>query len=255
VKSVTSLAGPLGVAYFHSYGEWELLTLFARALGPAEVVSWAMLGYIWSMLKYTSDGIVDAAEGRCALYLVTDQPEYARHSAHKSMFLGLVFSTLTTSVLFIAGMDLAEWITQDATLRRLLIETFPLIGIGNIVQSTVIVIAAILGAQGRSGLATMVQFVGNWCVTIPLSGIFTYGLRIDLQGLTSAVVLGLAMSAAGNTYMLVRSEWDALASIASEGFALDYCDPIDDRYPRGGGGAEGILYAEDEAPVKRRASF
>jgi Na+-driven multidrug efflux pump len=224
VKEVSSKAWPLGVAYFLSYGEWELLTVFARALGPAEVVTWAMLGYIWSMLKYLSDGVADAAESRCALFLVSDQPERARLSAYKSKFLGFGTSLLTTSVLFMVGMELAGWVTQDATLQRLLLETFPLIGIGNIVRTAGTVSASILGAQGRPGWATIVQFLGNWCITVPLSGIFTYGLRIDLQGLTAAVVLGLALSGAGNTYMLMRSDWTALASVVSEGFVLEY-DP------------------------------
>lgn len=180
-----------------------------------------MLGYIWSMLKSISDGIADAAESRCALHLVSDQPQLARLSLCKSTFLGLVASITTTSLLFIMGDAMTEWITQDATLQGLLIENFPLIGLGNIVHSIGIVCASILGAQGRSGLATSVQSMGNWCITLPLSGIFTYGLRIDLQGLTSAVVLGLAMSGAGNAYILMRSEWDSLASILSQGFSFE----------------------------------
>ena len=49
---------PLGMLYFLNYGQWELLTLFVTALGPAEMVTWAILGYLWSTLKYFSDGIL-----------------------------------------------------------------------------------------------------------------------------------------------------------------------------------------------------
>jgi Na+-driven multidrug efflux pump len=228
--AVSSVAWPLGFLIFLSYGEWELLIFFAKALGPAEVVSWAMLGYIWSMLKYLSDGIADAAESRCAIHLVSNQPERARLAAYKSNFLGFVTSIVTTSILFMASISVTGWISQDSTLQRLMIETFPLIGIGNVVRSIGIVSASVLGAQGRAGIANLMQFLGIWCITIPLSAIFTYGLLIDLQGLTTAVVLGLALSGAGNTYLLLRSDWIAIASTVSEGFVLDH-DPN-----QGGGG-------------------
>jgi hypothetical protein len=180
-----------------------------------------MLGYIWSMMKYLSDGIADAAEVRCALHLVSNQPELARLSAYKSLFLGLVTSIFTSSVLFMVGAEVAPLMTPDPTLQRLMIEVFPLIGMGHIVMTIGIISWALVGAQGRYTQATIVQFICNWGVTIPLSSLFTYGLRIDLQGLTSAFVLGLALSGAANTYILVRSQWQRLASVVSMENQLD----------------------------------
>jgi Na+-driven multidrug efflux pump len=206
----------MGIAYFLTYGQWEMLTLLAKALGPAEVVTWAILGYVWSILKYISDGFADAAESRCFLHLASNEPDLARSSAAKSQLLGFFSSLLVTSLLFIIGMELTKAITPDRTLQRLMVETFPLIGMGNVVQATSTISSSLLGVQGRGGLAILVQFLGNWCIGIILGSIFTYGLQIDLQGLTSAVVLGLALSGAGNGYLLLRSEWDALASILSE---------------------------------------
>jgi Na+-driven multidrug efflux pump len=196
------------------------------ALGPAEVVTWAMLGFIWSMMKYLSDGIADAAEVRCALHLVSNQPELARLSAYKSLFLGLVTSIFTSSILFMVGAEVAPLITPDPTLQRLMIEVFPLIGMGHIVMTIGIISWALVGAQGRYTQATIIQFICNWGVTIPLSSLFTYGLRIDLQGLTSAFVLGLALSGAANTYVLVRSEWQRLASIISIENQLDEAEIV-----------------------------
>jgi hypothetical protein len=52
-------------------------------------------------------------------------------------------------------------------------------------------------------------------VSIFLGSIFTFGFQIDLEGIVSAVVLGVGLSSAGNTYYLLRSEWDILASSLS----------------------------------------
>jgi Na+-driven multidrug efflux pump len=176
------------------------------------------------MLKYLSDGIADAAEVRCALHLVSNQPELARLSAYKSLFVGLVSSLFATSILYMVGDELAPLISPDRTIQRMMIEIFPLIGMGHIVFTTGIISWALVGAQGRYNQATVVQFICNWGVTIPLSAIFTYGLRIDLQGLTSAFVLGLALSGAGNTYILIRSQWQRLATIISEENQIDKAD-------------------------------
>jgi hypothetical protein len=64
-----------------------------------------------------------------------------------------------------------------------MIEIFPLLGIGNVVSTI-----ALISAQGWIGMATtFIQFVGSCsCMTIILGGVFTYGLHVDLQALTSA---------------------------------------------------------------------
>lgn len=208
-------AGPMGVAYFLNYGQWDVLTLFVVALGPAEMVAWAMLGYLWSILKYISDGFADAAESRSALHLVLNEPNLARVSAGKSHFLGFFSSILVTSVIFLIGMELSKAMSPDPTLQRLVIEIFPQLGIGNVVQASGVVSASVLGAQERGGIAMLVQLVGSWCVTMILGSVFTLGFQIDLQGLASAVVLGLGLSSAGNSYLLLRSEWDFIASSLS----------------------------------------
>jgi hypothetical protein len=77
-----------------------------------------------------------------------------------------------------------------------MIEIFPLLGIGNVVSTI-----GLISAQGWIGMATtLIQFVGScWCMMIILSGVFMYGLHVDLQALTSAFILGLAFSSASNT--------------------------------------------------------
>ena len=191
------------------------MALFARALGPAEVVAWGISGSIFSVMKYTTDGIADAAEVRCALHLVSNEPELARLSTYKSLFLGFVLSILVTSILFMLGEQIAPCITPDVTLQMLMIEIFPLIGIGHIVATSGTISWALVGAQGRYNLATVIHFVGSWGVTFPLSCIFAFGIRLDLQGLASAVVMGLAASSSGNLYVLIRSQWQQVSNLYS----------------------------------------
>jgi Na+-driven multidrug efflux pump len=217
LKEMIRTAATLGVVYFFSYGEWELLTLFASALGPAEIVAWAMLGRLWSILTYMSDGLADAAESRSVLHFVSNDPDMARSSAGKSQFLGFFSSLLVTSILFILGMELSKAICPDPMLQRLMVEIFPLLGLGAVIQTTGLISVSLLGAQERAGMATLIQLLGNWCITMILGSVFTFGFRIDLQGLASAVVLGLGLSSTGNSFLLLRSQWNSIAIRMSRG--------------------------------------
>ena len=52
----------------------------------------------------------------------------------------------------------------------------------------------LIGGQGRHHLATFIQFCTSWGLTIPLAAIFTFYLNFNLEGTTSAVVIGHALA-------------------------------------------------------------
>jgi Na+-driven multidrug efflux pump len=205
-----------------TFGQWEFLgVVFARVLGPAELVSWILLGYVWYLIKYLVDGLADSAQLRCCHWLISNQPLMAQTSSQKAHFLGLSLSVLLISVLFMTGKDLLEWMTQDLVLQTMMIETLPLVGLGVVVETVSLVSLAVLGAQqDRVRLSHFVQFMGTWMVTLILSAVFCFVLRIDLQGLTAAVVLGLAISGAGQAYLLMKSDWINIAAMMSKGLVL-----------------------------------
>ena len=216
VRTVFRTAIPLALGQLLQYGEWEILTVFIAALGTAEVTTWGIVGSIWDTLEALTEGFGDAGEIRVAYHLGAARPAEARLSSYKSIVVSIICSTLITSVMWIFGESLATWMTPDPTLQRLIIEVLPLMGIGNIALATGTVSWALVGAQGRYRLATFVAFIGSWCVTLPLAAILTYGLNIDLQGVTSAVVIGYTFTGTCLLYVLVRSDWDRLSRIVVE---------------------------------------
>jgi Na+-driven multidrug efflux pump len=163
----------------------------------------------------------DAAELQCAYHLGTNNPEMARLSAYKSVYVGLVSACFATSAVFFVGEDLVRWITPDPTLERLLLELLPLLGIGQVAMTASTIAWALVGAQGRSQLATGVHFFGTWGVTIPLSILLTYILNINLQGLLAALIVGLTLAGTGNMYILIRSQWGRLAKLEAAEYDTD----------------------------------
>ena len=115
-----------------AYGEWELMTFFARYLGNAEVAAWVLLATVWEGMEGVVEAVSDAAEVRVAYLLGAGKPNHAKQSAYKCIFISFVFSLTITSIIFICGADLPMWLTNDQTLQRLVGELIPLVGIGEI---------------------------------------------------------------------------------------------------------------------------
>lgn len=79
MKNILTTAVPLGISWILTYGEvsgafpcshlpqakmfilqtmilscvkWEVMTLFASHMGPAEVAAWGILGFVWDTFEY-----------------------------------------------------------------------------------------------------------------------------------------------------------------------------------------------------------
>jgi Na+-driven multidrug efflux pump len=55
VKQVVKTASPLAFGSILIHGEWEVLTVFAAYLGPAEVTAWAVLGNLWDIFESSNE--------------------------------------------------------------------------------------------------------------------------------------------------------------------------------------------------------
>ena len=193
------------------YGEWEVLTVFAAYLGPAEVTAWAILGSLWDIFESSSEGIGGAAEVRVAYNLGKRRSDQARISAYKSNVIGILFS-IVLSVIFLAlGNQIPQWLTSDLTLQRMVGDNIPLLCIGNIIMTAGSVCWAEIGAQGRYKLATIIYFVSSWFVTIPLAAISVYYLTLDLRGMIASVCIGYFCACTALAYVVLQSDWDRLA--------------------------------------------
>merc|ERR1712176_1405868 len=109
------------------------------------------------------------------------------------------------------GEDLATWFTPDPALQSMVAELIPLIGIGNISLTAGGVAWAMVGAQARYRLATLVALLASWLVTLPLAAIMTYLFKFNLQGIVSAVVIGYSVSCTTLFYILLRSDWNRIS--------------------------------------------
>ena len=130
VRQVVKTAVPLAFGSLMAYAEWEILTVFAAFMGPAEAASWAILSFLWDTFEATTEGIGDAAEVRCAYHLGKNRPGRAKRSSYKSIHLAAILALIATSIVLIMRDDIPTWLTSDPTLQHMLAQQIPLIGVG-----------------------------------------------------------------------------------------------------------------------------
>ncbi|KAL7533831.1 hypothetical protein ACHAWF_004665, partial [Thalassiosira exigua] len=247
LKELTAVAIPLAFGSLLAEAEWEILTIFAAVLGPAEAAAWAMLGFIWDVFESTTEAIGDASEVRCSYQLGKGRPALAKLSAYKSVFLSFVLAILVTTIFLSISSRLPAWLTQDATIQSILAELFPLMALGNITMNCGMVCWALIGAQGRYRLATSVAIGCSFLITVPLGAMLTIWLRIDLQGLTFAVVVGYTFTAMLLSMFLLMSDWEGLSKEIQERMAVEESDDDEDDSSSSSSSSSSISSDESDA--------
>lgn len=216
VYLVCKTALSLSMGMLLTDGEWELLTILASNMGPAEVAAWGILDTIWNGTHELIDGLADAGEVRCAFLLGSGQPERAKLSAYKSTMLGGFAGLFLTSLIYMAGEDLPTWFTTDPTLQAILTDLLPLFGLGNLVMALDTMSWTLLGSQGRYRLATIVVCLSSWIVTLPLALLFTFAFNVGLEGLLISFSFGYIFMGVAHMYFLLRSNWQELSLTVME---------------------------------------
>jgi len=199
---------PISIGYVLSYGEWQFLFVLATFLGPAEASAWGILGEVWTMLESLTYGWGDAAEVRCAQLLGAGFADSARKSAHKALAMATVGAVFTSGLLLGTMNYIPSLITIDHYLQSMLKGLFPIVAVGNLTLTVGTMSFQLVGAQARYSMATAMEFIGSWVVSLPLALISSLLLKWDLKGLVAAVVLGYMVSGTLNFLVVCCTDWE-----------------------------------------------
>lgn len=157
------------------------------------------------------------------------QVDIAKRVGKKSVYFGVVVAVFETGLVFIVAEYLPTWLTPDPTLQKMLFDMLPLIGFGQILMVAGMEAWAVIGAQGRVRLATVVEFVISWFIAVPLSAICVYGFNLNLESMVAALTIAYTVGANVYLYILFTSDWESLSAIvvarnAAEGVMYDEFD-------------------------------
>mmetsp|Transcript_29637 Transcript_29637/g.33264 ORF Transcript_29637/g.33264 Transcript_29637/m.33264 type:complete len:282 (-) Transcript_29637:239-1084(-) len=205
--------GPLLLGAILEYGEWEILTIFISHLGPAEVVTWALLGAFWDFFEALTEGIGEASANQLAYLLSLGATSQAKNLCYGVIYMAVTEALLVTSALYMSGQYLAVLFTTDPTIQHLMNNTIVMIGFANVIMTFSQIVWSLVGAQGRFRLATFVIFISRWLVTMPCALISIYVFTLDLNAVSGSLVVGYATASSALMFVVLRSDWDRLARL------------------------------------------
>lgn len=227
VGDLFRVALPLALGGILAYAEWEILTIFAAILGPAEAATWSVMGYVWGVFESTTEAVGDSSEIRVASQLGKGRPDLAKLAAYKSMFIAAIMAACMSILLLCLTNILPPLLTPDSTIQAMLAQMFPLAALGNATMATGMVCWAIVGAQGRYHISTMIATACAFLITIPI-GCFTVKMRINLEGVAFAVVIGYTVTGFILSLLILWSDWETLSKrIKEQVLADDLSDSTD----------------------------
>ncbi len=181
-----------------------------------KVATWAVVGILWQLLESATEGVGEAAAVRIAYHLGSGNAVLAQHASHKALLVATAQSFFITSILLMAGKNMAKVLTPDPVLQTLLSSLITNVALGNLVMNFALNVLGLLGAQGRYRLATVVILMTRWFVTMPVALICIYGFNSDLKSVMGAVTTGFATSVWALSYIFFRSDWERLSRVMRE---------------------------------------
>ncbi len=150
------------------------------------------------------------------------QVRLAKLCTDKALYVCLTTAMYCAGLLFILAVYVPGWLTPDKTLQKMIFDIIPLIGFGSIWMVWGMVAWAILSAQGRIRIATVLEFFISWGIGAPIAAIFVYLFNYNIEGIIGGLTISYTIGTNVYLYMLFTSDWEYLsanvvASNAAEG--------------------------------------
>jgi Na+-driven multidrug efflux pump len=125
------------------------------------------MGVVWEVCLASTEGLGEAASVRLSFLLGEGFPAEAKLLASKVAFLACIEAMVVTSVLLVAGPNIAAALTTDIVLENILNNLMGLTSLANVAMTFAQVYWSLAGAQGSYGAASATILLSRWIVTIP----------------------------------------------------------------------------------------
>jgi Na+-driven multidrug efflux pump len=181
-----------------------------------EVAVWAMMGVVWELLTALTEGLGEAASVRVSFYLAEGLPVDASRLANKVTFLTYVLALTISSILLMAGPNIAVALTTDKTLQNLFGSLVGMTSLANVSMTFSQIYWSLAGAQGRFNMASASVLSCRWFLILPLASICIFGYEFDLVAVACAMAIGYAVAASTLAMFVFQTDWERLSREVQE---------------------------------------
>lgn len=197
-------------------GEWDVLVLFIRALGGAEVAAWAIMGIIWEIFVALTDGLGEAASVRVSYYLAEGMPSDARHLSNKVSCLAVVLVLFVVSLFLMLGPRIAVLVTADKVIQNLLNQLVGMTCLANSSMTIAQIYWSLAGAQGKFEFASATILFSRWFIIIPLASLIVFRYEFDLKAVAAIVAVGYSVASLVLVCKVFLADWDKIGQSLRE---------------------------------------
>jgi len=191
LAQILRLGLPVGVQFSLEGWAWSLSTMMAGWIGSAALAGHIIVLNLASLSFQLPLGIGLAASVRVGNQIGAADLPGARRSATVSLALGAGVMLLFGLLFATLAAELPLLYTTDADVIALAALVLPIAGAFQLFDGTQVVAGGILRGAGRTHAPAVVNLLGFWGLSLPLSWYWAFGDGGGLEGIWWGLVVGL----------------------------------------------------------------
>ncbi|CDO93184.1 unnamed protein product [Kluyveromyces dobzhanskii CBS 2104] len=208
-KPMWDLAFPGLLMIEAEYLSFEVLTIMSTYLGVKAIAAQSVISNIGSLIYQVPFAIGCVVSTRVANYIGMECITNAKISIKAAYCVAAFVGVVNFSVILSANKNLAYLFTKDKEVIELCGHVAPILAVNQLYDAFTTFSAAILRAQGRQQIGSMLNIFAYYFIALPLSGWLTFGrLQLGLKGLWYGCGTGILLLAFALSYCVYNSNWD-----------------------------------------------
>lgn len=208
-KVLCHLAIPGIIMLESEYLAYEIMTLFASALGTVELAAQSTVLSVASLTYMLPFSVSIASATRVANFIGGRNVEGARIATRVAMIAAVLVATFNCFLLILLRKQLAILFTDDPDVLAMVIHLFaPLVGVLQIFDGIASVASGILRAQGRQKIGGLINFLSYYALALPLAILLSTRFNFGLSGLWLGIGSGMMVISVLETLVIITSNWE-----------------------------------------------
>lgn len=195
---------------------FELLTFAASFYGTTALAAQSVLATIASLVFQIPFAISIAASTRIANFVGATLVEPARLTTYVALAASYSIAIFNGLLLYAFRFKIGAIFSSDEDVIRLVGEVVPLCAFMQIFDATGGVGGGILRGQGRQFIGGYLNLFFYYVVALPVGLLLGFSLDLELVGLWTGLVLGIACISLSQQYFIVGTNWSKVVQEASK---------------------------------------
>jgi len=195
------LGSPIGAQFVLESSAFGVVALLMGKLGINQVAAHQVVLNLASLTFMVPLGVASAAAVVVGHAVGRGDADGVRRSTVAALAVGAGFMALMAVLLIGAPGLLSRAYTSDPAVLALAVLLMPIAGVFQVFDGLQVVSIGLLRGLGDTRVPMLVNIVGFWCIGMPVSLTFGFGLGYGAVGLWWGLVVGLVIVA---TFLIAR---------------------------------------------------